>query len=63
MTYLARLRMIKARELLRDDRLSVKEVASQVGYTDGHHFAREFRRFDGMSPSQYRKISSSPGPV
>jgi AraC-like DNA-binding protein len=63
MTYLARLRMIKARELLRDDRLSVKEVAHQVGYTDGHHFAREFRRFDGMSPSQYRKISASPGSV
>lgn len=63
MTYLARLRMIKARELLRDDRLSIKEVAGQVGYADGHHFAREFRRFDGMSPSQYRNISSSPGPV
>lgn len=54
MAYLTRLRMIKARELLLDDRLSVKEVAFQVGYPDAHHFARAFHQFDGLSPSQYR---------
>ena len=54
MAYLARLRMTKARELLRDDRLSIKEVAVKVGYPDAHHFARAFHDFEGLSPSQYR---------
>ena len=57
MAYLARMRMIKARELLRDERLSVKKIAAAVGYSDAKHFARAFRLFDGLSPSQHRGSS------
>jgi AraC-like DNA-binding protein len=58
MGYLTKRRMIKARELLRDERLSIKEIAGQVGYKDAHHFARAFRQFDGLSPSQHRIIAA-----
>jgi AraC-like DNA-binding protein len=59
MGYLTKRRMIKARELLRDERLSIKEIAARVGYKDPHHFTRVFRQFDGLSPSQHR-ISAGP---
>jgi two-component system response regulator YesN len=59
MGYLTKRRMAKARELLRDERLSIKEIAVRVGYKDAHHFARAFRQFDGLSPSQHR-ISAAP---
>jgi AraC-like DNA-binding protein len=33
---------------------TLAEVASEVGFADQSHFAREFRRFIGESPSAYR---------
>jgi len=34
--------------------LTVKEVASELGYTDPHYFSRQFKRHIGRSPSSYR---------
>jgi AraC-like DNA-binding protein len=47
-------RMDRARELLREGELSVKQVASAVGYANGNYFAKVFRRVSGQSPSAYR---------
>lgn len=49
------LRMEEARKLLRETRMSVLDVALEVGYTDPSHFARLFRRETGLSPSEYRR--------
>jgi AraC family transcriptional regulator len=53
--YHINLRMEEARRLLRETRMSVIDVALEVGYTDPSHFARLFRRETGLSPSQYRR--------
>ena len=53
--YQINLRMEEARRLLRETRLSVIDVALEVGYTDPSHFARLFRRETGLSPSEYRR--------
>lgn len=53
--YLIRLRMEKARELLETSLLSIKEVMAAVGYDSKGHFARHFRRWFGVSPSEYRR--------
>jgi AraC family transcriptional regulator len=49
------LRMNEARRLLRETRMSVIDVALEVGYANPSHFARLFRRETGLSPSDYRR--------
>jgi AraC-like DNA-binding protein len=53
--YLIRLRMEKARDLLETSLLSIKEVMAAVGYDSKGHFASHFRRWFGVSPSEYRR--------
>jgi AraC-like DNA-binding protein len=48
-------RMQRAAELLVGSSLSVREVASVVGYRPPAHFSNAFRRRYGVTPSQYRK--------
>lgn len=48
-------RMERARYLLRNRALGVKEVGSQCGYEDLFQFSRMFRRKTGMSPSKFRE--------
>lgn len=52
--YLNTLRSNSARDLLRRSNLSISEVAWQLGLQDASHFSRLFRRFNGMTPGQYR---------
>ncbi len=40
---------------LNDPALKVIEVAMMAGYENPQHFTRAFRRFAGVTPSQYRK--------
>jgi transcriptional regulator GlxA family with amidase domain len=52
--YLRTLRLQKASMLLETTLLSIKEIAGQVGYYDGYHFARDFKRATGLTPSEFR---------
>lgn len=51
---LLRLRMDRARELLRDTDLPLALIAPEVGYTTEFAFSRAFRREQGMPPGLYR---------
>lgn len=51
--HLQQARFQKARALLADARLSVKEVASLCGFRDPAHFSRQFRRATGRPPRAY----------
>ena len=53
--HITRRRIEKAKELLKDDSLSILEVAEQVGYGDYFYFTKLFKRQTGLSPSKYRK--------
>lgn len=44
-----------ARDLLRNPRLRVNEVAEQVGYQDLKTFTNTFKRHIGSTPSEFRK--------
>jgi transcriptional regulator GlxA family with amidase domain len=48
-------RMRRASELLLGSSVSVREVASTVGYRQPAHFSDAFRRRYGVTPSQYRR--------
>jgi AraC-like DNA-binding protein len=52
--YLGRLRIDMAKDLLRRTRLSVRDVAQRVGIADSSNFSKMFRKFEGISPQQYR---------
>ncbi|KAF6577751.1 response regulator transcription factor [Paenibacillus sp. EKM212P] len=52
-TYLDRVRIQKAKELLGQG-MKVYEVAESVGYTSVNYFYSKFKRYEGRSPSEYR---------
>jgi AraC-like DNA-binding protein len=52
--YLRLLRIHRACQLLRSSPLNVKEIAARLGYQDQFHFSRQFKAFQGVSPSEYR---------
>jgi AraC family transcriptional regulator len=52
--YLVRIRVEKARKLLRDHTMSVEEVASRVGYFNKEHFSKQFLKLVGNTPKNYR---------
>lgn len=52
--YIANLRMQKARELLRGKNASITDIALYCGYGDSNYFSRIFRKYNGMTPSEYR---------
>jgi len=50
--YIKKIRLSRARELLLDQGLKVKQAAAQVGYESPTQFSREFTRYFGQSPSE-----------
>ncbi|MFT4093360.1 MAG: two-component regulator propeller domain-containing protein [Niabella sp.] len=46
-------RFKKAAELLAQKRLTVNEVSFAVGYDDRKYFSREFKKYFGVTPSEY----------
>ncbi|AWB45655.1 AraC family transcriptional regulator [Paenibacillus sp. CAA11] len=58
-SYLLKLRIDKARHLLRErPDLSIEQVANSVGIPDSLYFSRQFRRFHGEAPSRYRQSAA-----
>ena len=52
--YVVRERMRLAQQLLREEPLTVAQVAAAVGYRDALYFSRLFKKQLGLSPSEYR---------
>jgi len=55
LTFLTRLRMEKAEEMLKDPNMKVYEIAQKVGYNNTPYFSTIFRDYTGMTPSEYRE--------
>ncbi|HPV02840.1 MAG TPA: response regulator transcription factor [Clostridiales bacterium] len=53
--YLNELRIEKAKELLKDVRYKTYEVAEKVGIPDAHYFSRLFKKYVGITPTEYRE--------
>ena len=52
--HLTRIRMQKAAEMLATRALTVREVAHRVGYRQPAQFAKAFRRYRGVAPSDFK---------
>lgn len=57
--YLLRYRIIAACHRLQEGKIPVTEIAFAVGFHDGSYFARMFRRYTGVLPSQYARAHAS----
>lgn len=52
--YLIRIRMKKAKELLRNETYSIKQISGMVGYSEPNYFTWTFKKMEGMSPLKFR---------
>ena len=52
--YITRLRLEKAKELLRDVRYNVSEITGKIGYSDAAYFCRLFKKYTKLTPTKYR---------
>jgi len=53
--YLTEIRILKAKELLKDQSYSIKEVCAKSGYSDPNYFSRIFKKKENLTPSEYRE--------
>ena len=54
-------RLQRACDFLAENKLAVNEVARLTGWTNAHYFATTFRKFTGMTPSEFsRKAHEQP---
>jgi AraC-like DNA-binding protein/mannose-6-phosphate isomerase-like protein (cupin superfamily) len=53
--YRARCRVQRAKAMLRESRLTIIEVALELGFASGQYFATAFKKATGVTPSQYRE--------
>lgn len=59
--YVLQLKLTRAKELLLETRLSVKEIAVRLGFSDADSFSRLFARHAGVPPRNYRGLMQAPG--
>ncbi len=53
--YLIEIRIFRATQLLKDPHRIIKQVSSEVGFSDQGYFCKVFQNKVGLSPSIYRK--------
>lgn len=58
--YVSKNRLKRVEELLTGTCMSVKEIASRMGYIDSCYLNKLFRQHHGMTPMDYRKAHAKP---
>ncbi|MBC8587423.1 response regulator transcription factor [Paratissierella segnis] len=54
--YLSKIRIEKAKVLLKESDLRVQDICLMVGYSDVKYFSKLFVKYTGLKPKDYRKI-------
>ena len=52
--YLAQIRVMHAKQLLANPKLSITEIGARVGYLSASHFSKAFRQATGTTPREFR---------
>jgi AraC-like DNA-binding protein len=53
--WLARLRIEKAKEIIKKKHTTITEIASNVGFQDLRSFERAFKRYTGVTPRDFKR--------
>ena len=59
-SYAAKVKMKRAKELLRDNSLNITEISEKLCFENPQYFARVFKRENGMTPTEWRKMAKVP---
>lgn len=57
--YLTELRIEASKVLLKENEMSIKDICFKVGYNDTSYFIRAFKKFEGMTPKDFQRVSRS----
>ncbi|MBM7655548.1 AraC family transcriptional regulator [Neobacillus cucumis] len=57
--YLSGLKLQESKILLQQPEISLKEIANRLGYKNLSHFSRQFKRWTGLNPSEFRKKTNA----
>ncbi len=58
--YRSALKLKRAKLLLLDTHLSIADIGIKLGYSDGTHFSRQFKRWTGLVPNAFRTRHRDP---
>ena len=58
--YIQKERIALAKELLSHREYSISDIATRTGYTNFSHFSKQFRKFVGCTPNEFRKQQKEP---
>ncbi|MDD7219338.1 MAG: helix-turn-helix domain-containing protein [Clostridia bacterium] len=53
--YLTEIRLRHAKDLLQNSGYSIKEICGECGYSDPNYFSRIFKKYEGVTPSEFRE--------
>jgi AraC-like DNA-binding protein len=53
--YLLHYKIAKAKEMIGNKELTIKQIAIETGFTDPYYFSRLFKQYENVSPSSFRK--------
>ncbi len=56
MDYVLKVRIDKSKKLLLNPHYQIQDIAKNVGYEDAGYFTKVFRKFEGITPTQFRKV-------
>lgn len=57
MDYFTRLKVDKAKELIREENYTFTEISEKLGFNTSQYFTTVFKRVSGMTPSEYAKVA------
>ena len=60
LSYVLHCKMERAKELLREQTYTVRQVGAEIGMQDPYHFSKQFKNIVGISPSAFMKQAAHP---
>ncbi|GIN59764.1 hypothetical protein J8TS2_40830 [Lederbergia ruris] len=57
--YLTRRRLTESKILLTNSNYTIREIAAQIGYNNVNSYIRFFKKYEGITPGEYRKIDNT----
>lgn len=55
MEYYLSLKIERAKQLLQENEMTVKEIAARLAFNEANYFSKTFKRITGLTPTEYRK--------